>query len=161
MDGFLLVSYIGALAFNGILAGLSLDQSVKQLPTRERIGISAYSAYSRAADLGPGRALYAIFGIAAALFALIFAIEAWLLGVAVPLELRYAAYLSGLLAVLHSLMTARAAPTLFSQREYPLANETQLTAVFNRFVFWQTLRCILQVLAFAVLVYVAWLMGVK
>ena len=36
---------------NGILAGASLDQSIKQLPSREKIGAVRYSEYSRAADL--------------------------------------------------------------------------------------------------------------
>lgn len=31
---------------NGIAAGASLDQSIKQLPVRHRIGVVAYSAYS-------------------------------------------------------------------------------------------------------------------
>jgi hypothetical protein len=40
-----------ATAVTGVLAGASLDQSVKQLPARRKIGAVAYSRYSRAADL--------------------------------------------------------------------------------------------------------------
>jgi hypothetical protein len=31
----------------GLLAGASLDQSIKQLPARHRIGVEAFAAYSR------------------------------------------------------------------------------------------------------------------
>ena len=51
----------GATALNGILAGASLDQSIKQLPSRHRIGPVAYSTYSRASDLGNGIPWYVIF----------------------------------------------------------------------------------------------------
>jgi hypothetical protein len=57
---------IGALALIGPLTGMSLDQSVKQLPARHRIGVAAFSAYSRAADLVNGVYLYAPFGVGAA-----------------------------------------------------------------------------------------------
>jgi hypothetical protein len=45
---------LAAVAANGLLAGASLDQSVKQLPARKRIGAVAYSVYAEAADLGNG-----------------------------------------------------------------------------------------------------------
>ena len=41
---------LAATAADGLLAGASLDQSIKQLPARRRIGAVDYSAYSRASD---------------------------------------------------------------------------------------------------------------
>jgi hypothetical protein len=57
---------IGALVADGILAGLSLDKVIVQLPARRRIGVTAYAAYARAADLGNGVAFYAAVGVGAA-----------------------------------------------------------------------------------------------
>src|SRR5215510_5163098 len=57
---------LAATAADGLLAGASLDQSIKQLPARHRIGVRNYSSYSRAADLGNGVAFYGILGGGAA-----------------------------------------------------------------------------------------------
>src|SRR5215208_4568096 len=66
-----------AIAVNGLLAGASLDQSVKQLPARKRIGVVAYSAYARAADLVNGIPLYAGLGIGAAVLSVMAALVGW------------------------------------------------------------------------------------
>src|SRR5262245_1698232 len=55
-----------ALLFNGILTGLSLDKVLVQLPARRRLGVVAYAAYARAADLGNGVVLYSVTGVGAA-----------------------------------------------------------------------------------------------
>jgi len=61
---------IAALVADGILAGLSLDKVIVQLPARRRIGVTAYAAYARAADLGNGIAFYAAAGVGAAVLTL-------------------------------------------------------------------------------------------
>lgn len=43
-----------AVAVNGIVTGATLDQAIKQLPARHRIGPDAYASYVRAADLTNG-----------------------------------------------------------------------------------------------------------
>jgi hypothetical protein len=60
------VVLLGAVVANGLLVGASLDQSIKQLPARHRIGVEAFSAYSQAADLRNGVAWYATLGLGAA-----------------------------------------------------------------------------------------------
>jgi hypothetical protein len=57
---------MAALVADGILAGLSLDKVIVQLPARRAIGVTAYAAYARAADLGNGIAFYAAAGAGAA-----------------------------------------------------------------------------------------------
>ena len=52
-------------ALNGVTAGASLDQAIKQLPTRHRIGVVLYSTYSKNADLGNGLPWYISIGISA------------------------------------------------------------------------------------------------
>jgi hypothetical protein len=151
------VLILAATAADGLLAGASLDQSIKQLPARRRIGLVAYSEYSRASDLGPGILWYGILGVGAALLTIAATVAAFLQGVtlgnATPL------YVAAGLAVLHSLVTTQAAPTKFSQRRVA-KDEAALARVFDRFERWQALRAALQVLNFgamlwALVVYVA------
>ncbi len=136
---------IAAVAFNGVLSGASLDQSIKQLPARRRMGVIAFSAYSRAADLGNGIAWYAIIGIGAALLTIAAAVGAYLQAatgsVAIPL------YLAALTSLLHSFTTSQAAPLLFRERQAK-DDATQLTVIFDCFERWQTLRAALQVATF-------------
>jgi hypothetical protein len=144
------VLILAATAADGLLAGASLDQSVKQLPARHKIGPVAYSEYSRASDLGPGILWYAILGVGAALLTVAAAVAAFFEGV--PPASAPPLYVAAALAVLHSLATTQAAPTNFSQRR--LANdEAALAAVFDRFERWQTLRATLQVLNFGAMLW--------
>jgi hypothetical protein len=141
---------LGAVVANGILVGASLDQSIKQLPARRRIGIAAFSAYSRAADLANGRFWYGGLGAATALLTL----SASIVGLAdtpAPERQRTVALLSmasGTAA--HSLVTARAAPTNYAQRHAAAAgDEHALARVFDRFERLQTIRATLQVATLA------------
>lgn len=144
IDGALILLAV-ATAADGALAGASLDQSIKQLPARRTMGNVAFSAYSRAADLGPGVVWYAALGIGAALLTIAAAIVELALGT--PSAVAWPIYAAGALSILHSLTTARAAPTNFSQKRVA-DDEAQLGAIFDRFERWQTARVILQTLAF-------------
>jgi hypothetical protein len=139
---------LAATASVGLLAGASLDQSIKQLPARHRIGAVAYSQYSRAADLGNGIFFYGILGIVAALLNIAAAIAAYWQGVSS--HRANLIYLGALFAVLHSLATTQAAPTNFRQRKVAADNEAALGRLFDRFTRWQNIRCALQVLNFGV-----------
>ena len=70
MDAAVTSVAVAALVADGILAGLSLDKVIVQLPARQRIGVTAYAAYARAADLGNGIAFYAAAGVGAAVLTL-------------------------------------------------------------------------------------------
>jgi hypothetical protein len=148
-EGLLLVS----LALTGMLAGMSLDQSIKQLPARHRIGANAYSAYSRSSDLSNGIALYAFFGVGSALACIGLAFAAWR-SPDLEASILIAAAISGFLAIAHSLCTIVAAPTLFSQRSVEQPNDPAIARIFDKFAFWQNLRCGLQVANFAALLVV-------
>jgi len=141
---------VGATALDGILAGASLDQSIKQLPARHRMGVVAFSAYSRAADLGNGIFWYALLGVGAAVITIAAAVAALvsgsLPGQTLPLVI------AAILSVLHSLATSQAAPTNFSQRKVQ-NDEVALALVFDRFARWQTLRALLQALTFAAMLW--------
>src|SRR5207244_13334016 len=91
---------LAATVATGLLAGANLDQSIKQLPARHKIGLSNYSRYMRASDLGNGIPFLATLGIGAAGLTILTAINAF------RRERRSsrarALYLAGALAVLHS-----------------------------------------------------------
>jgi hypothetical protein len=130
----------------GLLAGASLDQSVKQLPARHRIGAAAFSNYSRAADLANGILFYAILGVGVALLNLAAAVVAWMAGISG--DEAAAIYAGGALALFHSLLTGLAAPTNFRQRR--TTDPAVLASIFDRFARLQALRCALQVANFGV-----------
>jgi hypothetical protein len=137
---------VAAMAADGLLAGASLDQSLKQLPARHRMGPVAFSVYSQAADLSPnGVVWYASLGVGAALLTLLAA------GTAArqrpPIKSALPLYMAAGLSVLHSLATTRAAPTNFSQRRVA-DDAAALDRVLDRFERWQTLRAALQIPTF-------------
>ena len=146
----LLILAIGATALDGLLAGASLDQSIKQLPARRRIGVIAYSAYSRAADLGTGFVWYPILGVGGALLTIVAALIAFVQ--AAPSSVALPLAVAAVLSLSHSFTTSRAAPTLLKQRAAP-SDETELTALFSRFERWQTARAILQAATFAAMLW--------
>lgn len=134
---------VATVLVNGLLAGASLDQSIKQLPARHVIGIVAYSAYSQAGDLRNGVPWYATIGVGSALLSL--ATCAVALTSTGSGQATAALYLLIVLTIAHSFMTALAAPTNFSQRK-AAGDPDRLTAIFARFERLQTIRATLQTL---------------
>ena len=156
MTGISTIIVTAAATFaGGILAGASLDQSIKQLPARHRIGAAAFRDYVRAADLGRGVAWYAALGIGAAALALAASSMA-IFGVRAP-GVPAPAIAAGVLAILHTFTTTRAAPIYLGLRSAPPAAVTPavgaLEGVFTRFARWQAARATLQTAAFAALVW--------
>ena len=97
-----------ATVLTGLLAGISLDKWVVQLPARHQIGIRPFAAFSRANDLGNGLVLYPVLGVGAAMVTIAAALIAnspRLTGTPA-----WAVDSSAVLATLHSLVTTRAAP---------------------------------------------------
>src|SRR5690349_686702 len=150
MSDLVYILILVAVALNGMLVGASLDQSIKQLPARHRIGAVAYSAYAKASDLGNGIVWYAILGLGAALITIVAALVTVSQRNGTPYALPMV--LAGVLSVLHSLATTQVAPTMFSQRRHE-NDEAALTTIFNRFEHWQTIRAVLQVLTFLTLLW--------
>jgi hypothetical protein len=146
MSDLLLVLIVVATALNGIAAGASLDQSIKQLPARHRIGAVAYATYSQAGDLGNGLFWYVGLGMCAVLVS----VGATVVALVQRTSPQHALpiFLVSALWALHVLITLTlAAPTLRSQRRAE-ANEAALAEIFNRFERIQTIRVLLDVLIF-------------
>jgi hypothetical protein len=66
MDAVVTSVAVAALAADGLLAGLSLEKVIVQLPARRRMGVVGYAGYARSADLDNGVAFYALVGVSAA-----------------------------------------------------------------------------------------------
>jgi hypothetical protein len=145
-----LLLVLAATCSTGLLAGASLDQSIKQLPARHRIGVVAFSTYSQAADLANGIWFYAVLGIGSAVLTLAAAFVVWRSD-ATPLEVQLALGAAAL-ALVHSFTTTRAARLNFSQRRLG-SDPAALELVFARFARWQAARAVLQVLNFVVLLW--------
>lgn len=140
------VLVVATTVLSGIAAGTGLDVSIRQLPARHRIGVIAYSAYSRATDLGTALFWYPSIGISAILLALAAALVAFFQHVALPHAIPI--YVTASLWVVHLLLTLIwAIPTLPRQR-HVAADEKQLSVIFNRFERMQTVRAINGVLIF-------------
>jgi hypothetical protein len=54
--------------FNGVLAGENIDRGLVQMPAWRKVGVQAWAAYSRHADLENGFFLYPTEAIGGALF---------------------------------------------------------------------------------------------
>lgn len=119
-----------ATAANGILTGASLDQSIKQLPARHKIGVIAFSQYSQAADLSNGILWYAILGIGAACVTIADAVVAF--AAKIPLSHGLPISIAAFFSLLHSLVTMQAAPINFNQRNVA-TDEKALAKVLNQF----------------------------
>ncbi len=150
MPDILFLLLLAAVALNGVVVGATLDQSIKQLPARHRIGAVQYSVYSRAADLGNGIAWYGTVGVGAVLVTIAAAVVAFGRNSGSPFAPWI--YVGALLSILHSLVTSKAAPLMFRQRRYE-SDEAALTTLFTRFEYWQTLRAVLQILTFVALLW--------
>jgi hypothetical protein len=128
----------------GLLAGMALDKSFVQLPSRKRIGIAAYVEYSRAADLGAGLLWYPMLGVGAALFAIAGALAVILQHL--PMGKWLAASAAAIFAVLHLFTTSRAAPKMLSLGNP--ASKADAERTLRRFASWQGLRLAFQIATF-------------
>jgi hypothetical protein len=138
---------VAALLADGILAGLSLDKVIVQLPARRAIGVSAYAAYARAADLGKGIAFYAAAGAGAAVLTL--AAFGTAAGLGAPGAVTGLLAAAAVLTLVHSAMTGRAAPVMFAigrAGDDPAA----LAPLLTRFARWSAARAAAQAATFIV-----------
>ncbi len=152
MSDILVILIVATTVLCGIAAGTGLDVSIRQLPARHRIGVIAYSAYSRATDLGTALLWYPILGVSIPLLTLAAAAVAFIGHVApahaIPI------YVAAALWVVHLLLTLIwAVPTLSRQRQVAADDEKQLVDIFNRFERVQTVRAINGVLIFGIMLW--------
>lgn len=136
---------LAATVVNAVMVGATLDQSIKQLPARHRIGPLAYAGYAKAADFAGGLRWYPPLGVATLLVTPGAAI-AGLLDHPTGQQTT-ALVLAAAGTIAHTLVTARAAPAFLSLRE--VDDEETATAILDRFAHLQTVRATFQVLTAA------------
>jgi hypothetical protein len=143
-----IITWVLALATiaSGLLAGISLDKSLVQLPARHRMGVVAFAAFSRAADMGRGLLWYPLLGIGAPALILVAVLLQGVQGFRGTATLPL--ILTAVLGITHVLTTSRAAPILLQLRQHGTPDEATLQALYQRFTAWHTLRCILQIATF-------------
>lgn len=154
MDAVVTGVAVAALVADGLLAGLSLDKVIVQLPARRRIRVVGYAGYARSADLGNGVAFNALVGMSAAVLTL--PRSAWRRAGARRGPVTGLLAAGAALSVLHSAATGRAAPTMFRigrAEDTPAALEPLLA----RFARWSAARAIAQT---ATLIVVAIAVGI-
>jgi hypothetical protein len=128
--------FVIGVSLTGLLCGASMDQSIKQLPARHIIGMKAFSAYAKAADLKNGVLWYAILGISSALASIANAILAYAYHSPTPIALPL--YLGSVFALCHSICTSLAAPLYHRQKK--TNDEEVLRKIFNKFEKIQAIR---------------------
>lgn len=141
------------LAFiaHAILGGIGIDRLLVQIPGWYRVGPQVFATYARATDLANGKFLYPLLGIGGPALTLA--------ALAVALAQHASGQLTTLLVVavafclLHSVTTARAAPTMLRVGRVG-SEEPALSPLLDRFVAWSIPRAILQVLTAAVLLWI-------
>jgi hypothetical protein len=142
----ILACLFGAIAFGGVLAGITVDRLIVQRPAFRHLGATAWVTYGKHADLGPGLVLYPVVAIAHALLTVLSAIfivrSPDLSAAAVP------AYAATLLVVIGMALTIKAAPVMLSLRR-ATSDATGNERAFRDFWLWSTLRGVAQVIAFA------------
>ena len=133
-----------ATALNGLLAGQNVDRLVVQMPAWRRVGVRAWAAYSRRADMGNGFILYPSLAIGGTVLNVISAAMQLSAGGANGKFLAMA--VASLLSLAGLLATTRAALYMLSLRR--VDDETGLAQAFVGFDRWGTVRAALQILAF-------------
>jgi hypothetical protein len=137
------LAFLIAITSTGMLCGASLDQSIKQLPARHKIGMKAFSSYAKAADLKNGIIWYASLGITSVLSSVIIAILVWQQQ---ETKIFLISYMGVFFAICHMICTLFAAPTYFKQKK--IGDEETLRTLFKKFEFISTTRSIFITLNF-------------
>jgi hypothetical protein len=145
-----LILILGATLLTGLLAGVSLDKAIVQLPARHRMGVDKFAAFSRANDLGNGLIAYSVLGIGSTILTITAAVAAYWSGTL--LTNAWILYVSALLTLLHTFSTTQAAPNMLSLRQ-STHDEDALRLIFNRFEKWHAVRAVLQALNFIALIW--------
>lgn len=117
------------------------------MPAWRRVGVRAWAAYSRNADLGNGLLLYPVEGIGGAALSIATAVAVRLdagtpHGAFLPALVAAALTVGGLLA------TVKAAPNMISLRHIG-DDVDELQSAFDGFLRWGSVRAVCQVLGFA------------
>ncbi|HYT55209.1 MAG TPA: hypothetical protein VEQ38_10890 [Verrucomicrobiae bacterium] len=138
---------IGATILGGLLAGMTVDKSVVQLPSWQQIGPVTWAEFTRLADLGRGLIFYPTQGIGALLCSVVAAV-AFSISRASPRGAAIPIYGAAALAVAALIVTRYIiAPDVLSLSSIG-ENAAALQKVFDRVQAWWVLKASLHALTF-------------
>jgi hypothetical protein len=122
----------------------SLNRTLVEMPAWRHLGVQAWAAFSRGADLGNGTILYPLAGIGSLALVLAAAIV-FRLGRRRPWSVAIPVYVSALLAVCVMLTTSQAAPIMLSLHR--IGNDPRaLEQAFEGFYRWDSIRAVVGML---------------
>jgi hypothetical protein len=118
----------------------SLNRTLVEMPAWHHLGVEAWAAFSRQADLGNGKILYPLAGIGGTLLILAAAI-AFRLSPRRPWSVAIPLYGAALLAICIMLTTTQAAPIMLSLHRIG-DDPAALQQVFEGFYRWDSIRAV-------------------
>jgi hypothetical protein len=122
----------------------SLNRTLVEMPAWRHLGVQAWAAFSRGADLGNGTILYPLAGIGSLVLVLAAAIV-FRLGPRRPWSVAIPVYGSALFAICVMLTTTQAAPIMLSLRR--IGNDPRaLEQAFEGFYRWDSIRAVIGML---------------
>jgi hypothetical protein len=138
----------GAALFGGLLAGVTANRALVELPAWERVGAIPWANFTRAENHGVGSFFYLVVGFLALLLTVAAAI-AFRFDPAARSSRRFPAYAAALLAITYAVITrAILVPAAFRLRA--AGNDgAELQRIFVGVVRWSGVNDILHVVAFS------------
>jgi hypothetical protein len=138
---------LGATLFGGLLAGVTANRALVQMPAWERIGVISWANFTRVESLGLGYIFYPVLGLAALLLTIGAAI-AFRFDRAAQDSRSFPIYSAVVLAIAWALVTRGVlVPAMFSVRAAG-DNAAELQRIFLSVVRWSAVNDVLHVLTF-------------
>jgi hypothetical protein len=118
----------------------TMNRTLVEMPSWRHLGVQAWAAFSRGADLGSGRIIYPIAGIGGLLLILA-AATVFRLGPRRPWYVAIPVYGSALMAICVMLTTTQAAPVMLSLHRIG-DDPRALQQAFDGFYKWDSIRAV-------------------
>jgi hypothetical protein len=134
----------------GLGAGICFDVAMVKLPTRHRIGATAYANFARGNDLGNGLKVYPFIVVGGGLSVIALTVVAYIGGQ--PASILHPLYVGSLACAGYLGATAKAAPIMWSLKTTP-NSEPVLKEKLDRFAYWHGWRTAFQLGAFIALLW--------
>jgi hypothetical protein len=139
---------VGATLFGGMLAGVTANRALVQLPAWERTGLTAWASFTRAESLGLGAIFYPAIGFAALLFTVAAAIASRF-DQAARGSRRFPIYSAAGLAIAWAAITRGVLVPAMSSLSATGNNTAELQQIFLTVTRWSAVNDALHVLTFA------------
>jgi hypothetical protein len=134
----------------GLGAGICFDVATVKLPTRHRIGLSAYANFARGNDLGNGLKVYPFVVVGGGLSVIALMAVAYVSRQ--PAAILHPLYAASLASAGYLGATAKAAPIMWSLKTTP-NDESVLKQKLDLFAYWHGWRTAFQLAAFIALLW--------